>query len=63
MLEVDLTHIEVTILEYFDVVASAPITILKVTNSDGTIFEHFDAFSVQIVVPIYFSKFSTSKPI
>ncbi len=54
-----LPHIERTITVYVDVVASATITILKVSNTDDTI-PYLNASSVQFVDFIYLSKKITS---
>jgi hypothetical protein len=46
---VELPHYEVTIIRYVDVVASAPLTILKVSNMDDTIRVYVNASAVQFV--------------
>jgi hypothetical protein len=43
---------EATISVYADVVASAPITILLVSNIDATTIPYFNASTVKLVVSI-----------
>ncbi len=46
---------EIIIIVYVDVFASAITTILKVSNSDVTIIEYFNAFTVFLTICIDFS--------
>ena len=55
MVYVKLPHVEQTTTEYFDVVASALPTTLKVSNRDVTIFVYFNTPSVFTAKCIEFS--------
>ncbi len=53
--QIVLSHFELTFTGYEDVVASAPTTILPVSNIDGTIIEYANASAVIFATFIEFS--------
>ncbi len=55
ILQVSLPHQEITILVYDDVVASALITILIVSNVNATIIVDVNASAVSVAIRVEFS--------
>ncbi len=63
ILHIALPDSELTILPYSDVVASAQLTILKVSNPDETIIVYANVSAVQFVVLVVFAKVSRNSEI
>jgi hypothetical protein len=55
ILHVFLPHLEATITVYVDVVASAQLTILIVSNTDATIFPYANVSAMWVAICIEFS--------